>query len=121
MLSQPPQGPLLQVERVGDATVVRFTRRTILDKDTIEAVGDQLQAVVADRTCRKLVVNFDRVESLTSAMIGKLVAVQKRAEAAGGRLAFCNVHPFLLQIFNLVRLPDLVAICADEEEALDSL
>lgn len=118
MQSQPP---LLQVEQVGDATVVRFTRRTILDGDTIEAVGAQLQAVAAGGDCRKLVVNFDRVESLTSAMLGKLVAAQRKLEAHGGRVAFCKVQPFLLQIFNLVRLPDLVPICADEQEAIESL
>ncbi len=120
MSSQPPTSPL-QVEQVGDATVVRFTRRTILDGDTIEAIGARLLAVAAAGDCRKLVVNFDRVESLTSAMLGKLVAVQRKLEAHGGRVAFCKVDPFLLQIFNLVRLPDLVPICADEQEAIESL
>ena len=120
MPSQPQESPL-QVERVGDATVVRFTRRTILDGDTIEAIGAQLLAVAAGGDCRKLVVNFDRVESLTSAMLGKLVSAQRKVEAAGGRVAFCRVDPFLLRIFNLVRLPDLVPICADEREALESL
>jgi anti-anti-sigma factor len=116
-----PQGPALEVERVGDATVVRFTRRTVLDGDTIEAIGAQLLAVAAAGDCRKLVVSFENVESLTSAMLGKLFAAQRKVEAAGGRVAFCKVDPFLLQIFNLVRLPDLVPICADEREALESL
>jgi anti-anti-sigma factor len=111
----------LQVERVGDAAVVRITRRTVLDGDTVEAIGAQLLAVAADGACRKLVVNFEHVESLTSAMLGKLVTAQQKVEAAGGRVAFCKVDPFLLQIFNLVRLPDRVPICADEEEALASL
>ena len=98
-----PQGPPLQVERIGDATVVRFTRRTILDNETIEAIGAQLLAVAAGGDCRKL------------------VSAQRKVEAAGGRVAFCRVDPFLLRIFNLVRLPDLVPICADEREALESL
>jgi anti-anti-sigma factor len=118
MPSQPP-GPLLQVEHLGDATVVRFTRRTILDDAAIDAVGAQLLAAAADS--RKLVVSFEHVESLTSAMLGKLFAAYRKVDAAGGRVAFCKVDPFLLQIFNLVRLPDLVPICADEQEALASL
>jgi anti-anti-sigma factor len=120
MPSQPQASPL-QVERVGDATVVRFTRRTILHGDTIEAIGAQLLAVAGGGDCRKLVVSFEHVESLTSAMLGKLIAAQRKVEAAGGRVAFCQVDPFLLQIFTLVRLPDLVPICADEREALASL
>ena len=117
-MAQPPHHPLLQVEQVGDVTVVRFTRRTILEPAAVEAIGQQLLALVRNEGRRKIVLNFDHVESVVSAMLGKFVALFREAEAAGGRLAFCKVDPFLLHIFKIGKLPQLIPVYGEEREAL---
>src|SRR5262249_7028374 len=61
---------LVQLSRVKDVTVTRFPRRTILDPMAIEALGEQLLDLV-DEGCHRLVLDFTRVESVTSAMFGK--------------------------------------------------
>src|SRR5947209_8791590 len=107
MSSQPHQ-PLLEVEPRGPVTLVRFSGRSIWQEEPSRDVGEQLFGLVTDN-CR-LVLNFGTVESMGSTMLGKLFALHKKVQAAGGRLAFCRVDPFLYQIFNVVKLTTLVPI-----------
>lgn len=107
---------LIRVETDGDLAVARFTRRTILDPMAIEAIGARLMACV-DAGARRLVISFAKVESATSAMIGKLVSLYSAIDEAGGTLVFCEVDPFLRQIFAICRLPPEVRIVATEAEA----
>jgi len=120
-MAQPHHHPLLQVEQVGDVTVVRFTRRTILEATAIEAVGQRLFELVQNEGRRRVVLNFTQVESLTSAMLGKFMTLFREVQAAGGRLAFCNVDPFLLQIFKICHVTDLIPIYGTESEALQKV
>ena len=112
------QSDVFEVEPLGDATVVRFTRRTILDPDMIATVGDRLLALFAQPGGqRHLILDFARVESLTSAMLGRLIALHQAIAAGGGRLVFCNVDPFLMQIFTICKVPDSVPVLPDLDAA----
>src|SRR5262245_31477298 len=105
---------LLEATQAGGVTVVRFTRRTILDPGAIQSVGERLLTLVCDEGRRTLALDFGRVESLTSNMLGKLVALHQAIEDEGGRLAFCSVGPFLQQIFEICNLPKTIPIYADQ-------
>ena len=64
---------LLDVETIGTVTVAHFRQRTILAVDAIEAVGDRLLGLIREQGARKLVLDFNRVESLTSSMLGSAI------------------------------------------------
>ena len=112
---------LLEATQHGDVTVVRFTHRTVLAPDAVEAVGERLLALVRSEGRRKLALDFTRVESLTSAMLAKLIALHRAVEADGGRLVFCGVGTFLQQIFTLCHIPQAIPIYADQTEAVRAL
>jgi anti-anti-sigma factor len=116
-----PAGSGLEVAQVGDATVLRFHHRTLLGADLIDRLAAQMHRAVQDHGCRKLVLNFANVESMTTAMVGKIVLLKQTVENGGGRLALCGLDPFLLQIFKLYKLADVFAIHGDEPAALASL
>ena len=116
----PPQPHWMEVEMVGDVAVVRFTQRSILGEDAIVAIGQQLFELAESGTASKFVLNFARVESMTTAMMGKLLAIYKRVDAEGGRLALCRIGPFLAEIFKILRLPRQVSVFQEEQEALQS-
>src|SRR4051794_23476524 len=120
-MSDQQTGVLLEATQHGDVTVVRFTHRTVLDPDAIEAVGERLLALVRGEGRRKLALDFVRVESVTSAMLAKLVALYRAVEADGGRLVFCGVGAFLRQIFDLCHFPQAIPIYADATEAVRAL
>jgi anti-anti-sigma factor len=119
-----PQGSyeqLLEVEQLPQATVARFKRRTILDPAAIQAIGERLLHLAEEEGRQTIVLNFAGVESLTSAMLGEFALLQRVLHDSGGRLAFCCVEPFLMQVFKVVRIPDWIPIYADETAALQAL
>lgn len=112
---------LLEVEQIGSVTVGRFKQRTILGETAIEAIGDRLLQLAGEGGRRLFLLNFAGVESLTSSLLGKFAALHRTLGASGGRLAFCRVDPFLMQIFKVVQMPDLIPIYADEAQGTQAL
>jgi anti-anti-sigma factor len=117
MLSQPSKN-CITLDRIGDVAVVRFTQRSLLGADLIAAVSEQLRRTVEEEGCCKLVLNFTNVESMTSGMVGNLVGVHQKIEAAGGRLVLCKVDPFLREILKILNLSNRFSIHEDEAAAL---
>jgi stage II sporulation protein AA (anti-sigma F factor antagonist) len=112
--------PLLEVEQVGEVTLVKLTEPKILEERTTEEIGNQLLGLVEELGHRNLVLNFDRVERLTSVMLGKVVMLHHKAEEAGGQLMLCNIQPRVYEIFELLRLPHVLNICDGEQQALQA-
>lgn len=115
------QPHLVEVHQAGEVMVVRFVRRTILDPLTIEMLGGQLVDLIRAHGCKRLVLDFDKVESLTSAMLGTFAALQVRVAENGGRMVCCNVGDFLRQIFTVCKFPETIPIHADEASAIAAL
>jgi stage II sporulation protein AA (anti-sigma F factor antagonist) len=112
--------PLLEVEQVGEVTVVKLTQAKILDEEATQEIARLLLGMVTDLGHRNLVLNFDRVERLTSVLLGKLVLLHRKAEEAGGQLMLCHIQPRVYEIFELLRLPYVLNICDDEQQALQA-
>jgi anti-anti-sigma factor len=108
----------LNIETIGDTLVVRFRQRSLLGDDLVESVAAGLTAVADEAAGRRLLLNVADVESMTTSMVGKLVALKHRLESAGGRLEMCSVGPFLSQIFAVLHLADFFPIHPDEQAAL---
>ena len=92
-MSSQPRRRRLEVEQIGDVTVVNFIDRKILDEQNIQIIGEQLFGLVDEEGCRKLLLNFGNVEFLSSAALGKLITLNKKLQAAKGRLILCNIDP----------------------------
>jgi anti-sigma B factor antagonist len=110
----------LEVEQSGAVTVVRFTHRGMLMGEAVEMVGDQLRSLVEDEGRRQLVLNLGNVQSMDSAMLGQLMMLNKRILAANGRLKLCQVSAALYEVFEAVKLPQLVGIYDEELDALET-
>jgi anti-sigma B factor antagonist len=110
----------LEIQEIGDVTVVAFTDRKILDEQNIQNIGEQLYSLVDDAGRRKVVLNFGKVEYLSSAALGKLITLNKKLQAAGGRLALCSIASEIFEVFVITGLQKVFKIYKDEQEALQS-
>jgi anti-anti-sigma factor len=108
----------LEIEQIGQATVAKFTTPHILEEEKIQAIGRQLLRLGQEAGRGSVVLNFATVERLSSEMLGKLLAFHRQVRACGGRLALCAIRPELYQIFRMLKLPQVLTIFADEQEAL---
>src|SRR5215472_11443934 len=113
-----PRRRRLEVEDLGDVTVVSFTDRKILDEQNIQIIGDQLFSLVDESGRKKLLLNFGNVEYMSSAALGKLITLNKKVQSSGGRLVLCNIDPQIREVFEITKLDKLFVIRGDEQEAL---
>ncbi len=119
-MSQPPRRRRLEVEDIGDVTVVNFVDRRILDEQNIQVIGEQLFSLVDEVGRRKILLNFGNVEFLSSAALGKLIALHKKLQAVGGRLILCNIDPEIYEVFEITRLDKFFNIQKEEQDGLQS-
>ena len=76
-MSSQPRRRRLEVEDIGDVTVVNFTDKKILDEQNIQVIGEQLFSLVDELGRRKILLNFGNVEFLSSAALGKLITLNR--------------------------------------------
>lgn len=108
----------LDVNAVGDVTVVHFKDQKIIEDLGIQELGQELFQLVDVQDKKKLVLNFSSVDFLSSAALGKLITLDKKVKAHGGMLKLCNIRPEIYEVFAITRLNRLFDIKGDEADAL---
>jgi anti-sigma B factor antagonist len=110
----------LDIEEVNDVTIARFTDKKILDESNIQVIGNQLFSLVDDDHRQKIVLDFTNVEYLSSAALGKLITMDKKVKATGGKLRLCAIRSDILEVFKITRLDKLFTIKETREKALEA-
>ena len=99
--------------------IVNFTDAKILDEARIQQIGAELmEMIVAASQNKKMLLNFQGVQFMSSAMIGKLVLLNKKAKTSEIDLKFSTISPNVLEVFKITRLNKVFKIYPDEEKAL---
>ena len=100
--------------------VVYFTDAKILDDSRIQQIGKDLIDVTANALEKKLVLNFRGVNFMSSAMIGKLVLLNKKCKEEEVALKICDISPEIYQVFKIMKLNKIFDVQKDEEKAVKS-
>jgi len=108
-------------ERRGDVGVVRFLTSQVLDEMNVQQLGEELRQLVDKQYLVKIVINFERVKFLSSAVLGKLISLHKRLAKEKGRLALCCINKDVRQVFKITRLDKLIPIFDTEDAALSKI
>lgn len=104
----------LDLKDVGEVLVVGFKQTSILDQMTIDQIGREFeQAQLEASGNRKLVLNFHAIEFMSSAMLGKLIQLQKRCKADKIKLKLSGVSNNTLDVFKITRLDKLFEMYPD--------
>jgi anti-sigma B factor antagonist len=109
----------LEREDFDAVTVVRLRIPKALDDDTIRVAFEPISTVCGIGRSL-LVLNLTAVEYLPSMGVGKLVMLNRRVQAANGRMALCCLSPAVKEVLESTHLNDLFNIYATEQEALRS-
>jgi anti-sigma B factor antagonist len=108
----------LEVNQVGDVTVIHFRDQKIIEDLGIQELGQELFHLVEVEDCKKIVLNFATVDFLSSAALGKLITLEKKLKTRGGMLRLCRIRPEIYEVFAITRLNRLFDIKQDEADAL---
>jgi anti-anti-sigma factor len=113
--------PWLERQDKGDVTVVRLRIPQALDDDTARTVFDPIYKLVDEARRNRLVLDLGAVGHLESLTVGKLVMLNRKAQAAGGRLVLCHLTPTAMRTLENAHLIGLLTIAATEDEAVTML
>lgn len=109
----------LDIEEVNGVTIARFTDKKILDESNIQIIGNQLFSLVDEDHRQKIVLDFTNVEYLSSAALGKLITMDKKVKAAGGKLRLCSIRSDIKEVFKITRLDKLFQIMDNRDKAVE--
>jgi anti-anti-sigma factor len=102
-----------------DVVMVTFNNVKILDESVIRQIGGEFENLTTEAAAeRKLLLNFDRVTFMSSAMIGQIMKLYKQTKADGIALKLCSIDPTILEVFKITRLDKLLDIRKTEADAL---
>ncbi len=103
----------LIVQAYEGIVLVKITKERLLDAPVIAAIGDDLLKLTDRYPKISLVLDLADVGYLSSAFIGKLMALFKAVTAVKGRMAVTGVKPALMPLFTVTRLDKVMTFAPD--------
>ncbi len=110
----------LLTRKDGDILVVYFQDVSIIDEARITGLGEELLDLIKNEN-EKIVVNFESVSFMSSAMIGKLIHFSTRCKEEEIKLRLCNINENVTKVFTLMNLQKVFDIDADESDSVAKL
>ena len=110
---------LLRVSEENGRTLARLTNCTTLTGANSEELGRQLTALVEGREAPQLTLDLRDIDLLTSMALAKIISLNGRLRARGGRLTLVNLKPVVRQVFAVTKL-DRVLDVRDAPEVLSA-
>lgn len=112
--------PRIDVKKFSDITIAVCRDTKLNDDLVIQEWGDQLLALVADPTSRKILVNFERVLFMSSSALRALITLNKKVKEASATLFLCSIDDNIMEAFRITRLDTVFTIKRDEDEGVRS-
>jgi anti-sigma B factor antagonist len=109
--------PELLSQQKDDVLIVQFTSQKILSDVLIAQIGRELLEL-ADEADGKLLLDFQGVTFMSSAMIGKIVLLNKKCKANKTTIKLCNIAPSIKEVFEITRLNKVFSIYESLDDAV---
>jgi anti-sigma B factor antagonist len=103
-----------------DILSIRILDERLVDPEQLKRLFDDLYALLGKSEERQVVLDFTPVKFMASAMLGKLVAFQKKCEEFRAKLKLSGITPQILEVFKITKLNKVFDIQADEPAARKS-
>lgn len=112
--------PELKVSTEGDHVTVKFQDKQILDESYARTVGLKLIKIANEAGDKHLLLNFEKVSFMASAMIGQLVGLRNKCKTLGVQLKVCCLSPQLAEAICLMNIDKILDIFECENSAKTS-
>ena len=111
----------IELDSVEDVSVVKFKDHKVMDPARIEILGKELLSLVDEDDQENMVINFENVSFFSSGAINKLIVLEKRVRARGGKIRLSNLRPEVRDLFSYTNLDSMFDIKDGQTEAIESL
>lgn len=112
-----PTEPLVVFEDREEIQVGTIRASSVLSAGNVAEFGNEVLAHIAAHPGGNLVLNFEHVDYLSSAVLNELLRINKAVQADGGQLRLCAVSDVILEVFQITNLDKLFTIHSDDLES----
>jgi anti-anti-sigma factor len=103
-----------------DILTIRILDERLVDGEQLKRLFDDLHALLGKSNEERVILDFSGVKFMASAMLGKLVALQKKCQEYRAKLKLSSVAPEILEVFKITKLNKVFDIQPDEATARKS-
>ncbi len=108
----------LAVQKFDKYTAIEFRSPSLMDPIILERIGEALYHLVDAEDQRRLVLDFEKVDYISSQAIGIVLTLNKKLSALKqSRLVLCGVGPKLMELLRITRLDKILTIKPTQREA----
>ena len=108
----------LLIRSENDITLAYFQDVRIIDESRISSLGQELTELINNAENNQIILNFQNVSFMSSAMIGKLVLFGKKCKSSNVDLRICGINPNIKEVFDLMKLEKIFKVSEDEAKAV---
>ncbi|MDA0839445.1 MAG: STAS domain-containing protein [Planctomycetota bacterium] len=105
----------------GDAVIVDIKTPRLNEYDLVNDLADGLKDFVDEINARNVLLNFQRVDFMTSSMLGRLLQLRNHLEKRGGKLMLVGLSASIRQVFETTRLSGFFSFHNTVEAALEDV
>lgn len=102
----------------GDVCVVVFEETKMLDEAVINEVDEGLERIADEHKGGKLLIDFNRVTFMSSAMLGKIVFLEKKCRKESTDLRLCSINANIMEAIEMLKLDKILKIYPTLSDAL---
>ncbi|MBN2446856.1 MAG: STAS domain-containing protein [Phycisphaerae bacterium] len=110
---------VITIENVRGVAVVAFKSGAMLDLGKLQQAETELLEVVVGEH-KKIIIDFDAVDSLSSQALTLLLNLRRTAQTHGTRVALSHLRPKLVNVFRMTNLDRLFGFFDSNEAAIES-
>jgi anti-sigma B factor antagonist len=105
----------ISISESGDVRVLSFQGN--LDTNTSPEAESQINDLI-EAGAQKLLVNFEKLDYISSAGLRVLLATAKKLKPGGGDLKICCLNQTVQEVFDISGFSTILSVTSTEEEAL---
>jgi anti-sigma B factor antagonist len=113
-----PEFQHIRVSMMRDVALVAIWTKEIHGPYAAQELGAELELVSAQDGAARILVDFGRVDFLSSSGFAKLFKLVSQAKTAGREVKFCNMNPVIQLGAEIVGLDKLVEIHESEASGM---
>ncbi len=107
----------IQTSSKDGVLTIQLLDERLIDQTQIQRLVDDVTAALGKSEEENIVLDFSQVQFMASAMLGKLVQLNKKSKEWKAKLKLCSISPDIYEVFKITKLHKVFDIEKDEEAA----
>lgn len=104
---------LLSFEQKGRIWIGTIRTNSVLSAGNVGEFGQEVLNFIEKHPNLNLLLNFENVDYLSSAVLTELLRINKAIQETNGRLRLCAVSPVIMEVFQITNLDKMFVIHSD--------